>query len=87
MYCVREPLSSSAYSAKQEATNDNIPTTPNVYCWSVSFFTKQQLWRPVPQRYHFVGVRPLLVIWLVQPSKAKVGQFQLTTTITHISVI
>ena len=66
-----------------ETSEYNSPTTPNVNSWPIAFFTKQQFWRSVPQRYHFVSVRPLLVIRLVQACKAEVCQLQFTTAIRN----
>ena len=66
---------------RTETSDHNSPTTPDVNSRPIALFTKQQFWRSVPQRYHFVGVWPLLVIGLVQPCKTKVGQLQFTTTI------
>lgn len=55
------------------------PTAPHIDRGSVPLLAQQQLWRTIPQRNHFVRVRPVAVLGVIQPGQSKVSQLYFTT--------
>ena len=57
----------------------NLPAAPDIDGGSIALLAQEQLGRPVPKCDHLVGVRPILVLLVVQTSQAKIGQLYLAS--------